>query len=163
MAMPRTDASIGTRIGDGLATGGGDMISEQARERLRRACRTAAELDRLERSFDSLDARAAELEVRLARYGRYVLALEADGFEVLMDARLFWGPPKVIVRWRGRTLEVWLDPEDTHVLLNRGFSDVEERRALNVVRDHMHDLEALWYSFRNDWKMDRLERLPWVD
>lgn len=139
------------------------MISEQARERLRSGCRTAEELDRLERTFDSLDARAAELEARLARYGRHVIALEADGFEILMDARLFWGPPKVIVRRGGRTLEVWLDPEDTHVLLNRGFSDVEERRALNLVRDRTEELENLWFSFRNDWKMHRLDRLPWVD
>jgi hypothetical protein len=138
------------------------MISQSAREGLRRACRTAEELERVERSLDDLDARAAEMERRLDRFGRYVLALELEGIQILMEPRLFWGPPKVLVRRGTRTLEIWLDPDNLHVLVNRGFSDVEERRALHLVRERTDELTDLWYGFRNDWKQDRLERLPWV-
>lgn len=43
---------------------------------------------------------------------RYALVLEVDHFEVLIELRHLWKPPRVVVRRGARTAEIWLFDDD---------------------------------------------------
>lgn len=123
-----------------------------------------------EHRLESLEARAEVLRARLESYwgapaGPYVLTLEVEDFEFLVEPRLLWGPPRVLVRRGGRTAEVWLDADNVVFSSCRPsrLSRFEERRVLGMVKEHLDELRSAWFDIREDARRGWLERHLLVD
>lgn len=117
--------------------------------------------DHLEEEYE---ARLAALEDGLDGLGgRYGLVLERDGFEFLVDPRHLWMPPRVLVRRRDRTAEVWLWEGDVSFRRPSDFSRSEDRRILALVRDNLEELLDGWHNLRQDMRRGRLGRNLFVD
>jgi hypothetical protein len=99
-------------------------------------------------------------EEDLAEIGRYVVAMEIADLEFLMDPRLFYGPPRLLVRRGGQTAEVWLDEDDLRFIRTGPFTEADRRRILALVETHVDELIAWWFHFREDFKRGRLRRNP---
>lgn len=95
---------------------------------------------------------------RLRReYPPYALVLEIDRFELLIDTRLLWKPPRVLVRRGYQEAEVWLDETDISIMRSK-FGERDEEVVLTLVRDNFDDLLCWWCSLKDDVRRDRLER-----
>lgn len=95
--------------------------------------------------------------------GRYAYAFEADGFEVLIDPTLFWGPPRVLVRGAGGEAEIWLDEDYVALTRPSVLSPDRARLALELVERRVGALTDLWFELRNDAALGRLSRHAFVD
>lgn len=127
-------------------------------------------LESLEVRAEMLRARAEMLRARVESYGGapaglYVLALEVGDFEFLIEPRLLWGPPRVLVRRGGRLAEVWLDESDVAFTSRHPsrLSRFEKRRVLGMVEGHFDELCDVWFAVREDARRGRLERHVLVD
>ena len=85
------------------------------------------------------------------------LVLEQDGFAVLIDTRLLWKPPRVLVRRGYSEAEIWLDEQDISVLHSK-FSQRDDAKLLDLVRENFDDLFGCWCELKNDVRRDRLDR-----
>lgn len=94
---------------------------------------------------------------------RYALVLEVDQFEVLIELRHLWKPPRVVVRRGPRTAEIWLFDDDVRLVRPGDFAPPEERRILDLVRDHFDELLDWWFNLKNDARRERLARNTLVD
>ncbi len=104
------------------------------------------------------------LEEQLDRlHGRYGLALERDGLEFLVDPRLLWKPPRVLVRGVDASAEVWLWEDDISFVGPTDFPAADQDRILALVRDHLEELLNTWYNLREDMRRGRLGRNLLVD
>jgi hypothetical protein len=92
--------------------------------------------------------------------GRYAVAMEVADLELLMDPRLFYGPPRLLVRRGGKTAEVWLHEDDLRFSRPGPFTEAERRRILALVGKHVDELIGWWFHFREDFKRGRLRRNP---
>jgi uncharacterized protein DUF4160 len=91
----------------------------------------------------------------------YALVLEADGYDVLIDPRDLWKPPRVLVRRGWLEAEVWLD--DVSFRRPGKFGEREEKRILALVRENQDDLMEAWFHLKDDVRRDRLDRNVLVD
>ena len=120
--------------------------------------------------------RLAELEERAARLcrrleeieeaapaGRFALVKEVDDVEFLVDPRLLWGPPRLVVRRGLRVAEIWLHPEGPEASRPGSIGVVEERRLLVLVAEHLDDLTSAWFDLREDRRRGRPRRNLFVD
>ncbi|MFO7894223.1 MAG: hypothetical protein R6U63_10845 [Longimicrobiales bacterium] len=96
----------------------------------------------------------------LDEIGHYAVAMELGDLELLMDPRLFYGPPRLLVRREARTAEIWLDEEDLHFTRSGPFTEPERRRILEQVEENLDELTWRWFSYREDFKRGRLARNP---
>jgi hypothetical protein len=71
---------------------------------------------------------------------RYALVLETDRYEVLIELRHLWKPPRVVVRRGLQTAEIWLFDDDVRPVRPGDFSPPEEHRILTLVRHHFDEL-----------------------
>jgi hypothetical protein len=96
----------------------------------------------------------------LEEIGRYAVAMEIADLELLMDPRLLYGPPRLLVRRGGKTAEVWLDSDDLRFSRTGPFTEADRRRILALVEKHGDELIGWWFHFREDFKRGRLRRNP---
>lgn len=122
-------------------------------------------MDRIERLHERAERLWARLDAfdRCRYQGRYVLVLEMDDFEFLLDPGHFWGPPRVVVRRGSGEAEAWLYEEGVELTRPSRFGRFAERRALDLVRDHAEELRDAWFRVREDDKRGRLGRNLLVD
>jgi hypothetical protein len=86
----------------------------------------------------------------------YVLVLEEDDFEFLIDPEELWNPPRVLMRNGWRVAEVWLDDVSFRRCGKVGRRD--EERILQLVRSHQDELLDTWFGLKDDVRKDRLDR-----
>ena len=121
------------------------------------------------RRLAELEERAARLYRRLERIeqsappGRFALVMEVDDLEFLVDPGLLWGPPRVAVRRGLRVAEIWLHPDGPALSSLGRFTELEERRLLALVSEHLEDLTDAWFNLRQDRRRGRLHRHLFVD
>lgn len=88
----------------------------------------------------------------------YALVLESDGFEFLIDTRDLWRPAWVYVRRGCETADVWLDDDDVSFVRPPRLRPGDQERVLEIVREHVDDLNMAWLSLKDDVRRGRLER-----
>ncbi len=99
-------------------------------------------------------------EEDLDEIGRYAVAMQVGDLEFLMDPRLFYGPPRLLVRRGAETAEIWLGEDDLHFTRTGPFQDAEQLQILLAVDDNMDELIERWFWYREDFKRGRLRRNP---
>jgi hypothetical protein len=88
----------------------------------------------------------------------YALVLETDGFQFLIDPRLLWKPPRVLVRRGSIQTEVWLDETDISFLKASRFSVRDQTMILKLVEENLDELLNWWVGLKDDLRRGRLER-----
>ena len=92
----------------------------------------------------------------------YVLVMQQDDFEFLIDPQELWKPPRVLMRNGWREAEVWLEDEISFRRPGK-FGKRDEERILALVREHQERLIDAWFSLKEDVRRDRLDRNVLVD
>ncbi len=93
----------------------------------------------------------------------YALVLETEGFEFLIDTRDLWRPSWVYVRRGLEGADVWLDDDDVSFMTPPQLRPADQRRVLELVREHIDELAYAWISLKDDVRRGRLERNTLVE